>query len=230
MESRVSATGLKSVELDELTTDQIIINNEGLQYLHKYNILLPTVTEGFYNLQEEMDNIMISNTTQDLEILNLQQGLTTAQGNITTIATLAGTANANALAAGNLANQKSWILFFQKPLRSDISSNVYLDFDTNYFSTDASNNLTLNTNFWEKDISNDIYIYITSGKIGIGLTNPATNYKLDVSGNINCGEIYRNGTPISSTLSLFLPLTGGLLSGDLTRTSCSMKSVSANTF
>ena len=47
MESRVSATGLKSVELDELTTDQIIINNEGLQYLHKYNILLPTVTEGF---------------------------------------------------------------------------------------------------------------------------------------------------------------------------------------
>ncbi len=44
MESRVSATGLKSVELDELTTDQIIINNEGLQYLHKYNILLPTIT------------------------------------------------------------------------------------------------------------------------------------------------------------------------------------------
>ena len=38
MDSRVSATGLKSVELDELTTNQIIINNEGLQYLHKYNI------------------------------------------------------------------------------------------------------------------------------------------------------------------------------------------------
>ena len=54
MESRVSATGLKSVELDELTTDQIIINNEGLQYLHKYNILLPTMTEGYYNLQEEL--------------------------------------------------------------------------------------------------------------------------------------------------------------------------------
>ena len=30
MEIRVSATGLKSVELDELTTDQMIINNEGL--------------------------------------------------------------------------------------------------------------------------------------------------------------------------------------------------------
>ncbi len=47
MESHISATGLKSVELDELTTDQIIINNEGLQYFHKYNILIPTVTEGF---------------------------------------------------------------------------------------------------------------------------------------------------------------------------------------
>ncbi len=31
MESSVLATGLKSVELDELTTYQIIINNEGLQ-------------------------------------------------------------------------------------------------------------------------------------------------------------------------------------------------------
>ena len=61
----------------------------------------------------------------------------------------------------------------------------------------------------EKDISNDLYF--TSGKVGTGLTNP--NYNLDVLGNINCNEIYRNGTPISSTLSLFLPLTGGTLSG-----------------
>ncbi len=38
-----------------------------------------------------------------------------------------------ATAALNLANQKSWILFFQKPLRTDISNNVYFDFDTNYF-------------------------------------------------------------------------------------------------
>ena len=36
---RASATGLKSVELDEINTSQIIINNGGLQYLHKYNIL-----------------------------------------------------------------------------------------------------------------------------------------------------------------------------------------------
>ena len=60
MESRISATGLKSVELDELTTDQIIINNEGLQYLHKYNILLPTMTEGYYNLQEELDKRLVT--------------------------------------------------------------------------------------------------------------------------------------------------------------------------
>jgi hypothetical protein len=227
MDSRVSATGLKSVELDELTTDQIIINNEGLQYLHKYNILLPTMTEGFYNLQEEMDNIMISNTTQDLELIQLQSGLTTAQANITTLGAGLLLAAGEATAALDLANQKSWILFFQKPLRSDISSNVYLDFDTNYFSIDASNNLTLN-NFWKKDISNNLYF--TSGKIGIGLTNPDTNYKLDVLGNINCSEIYRNGTPLSSALSLFLPLVGGQLTGGLTGTTCSMTSVSAATF
>ncbi len=45
MDSRKSATGLKSVELDELTTNQIIIDNEGLQYIHKYSILFATVTE-----------------------------------------------------------------------------------------------------------------------------------------------------------------------------------------
>ena len=109
MDSRVSATGLKSVELDELTTNQIIINNEGLQYFHKYTILLPTVTEGFYNLQEELDNIMISNTTQDLELIQLQSGLTTAQGNITTLGAGLVAVGGEATAALNLANQKSWI-------------------------------------------------------------------------------------------------------------------------
>ena len=196
MESRVSATCLKSVELDELTTDQIIINNEGLQYLHKYNILLPTMTEGFYNLQEEMDNIMISNTTQDLELIQLQSGLTTAQANITTLGADLVIVGGIATSALDLANQKSWILFFQKPLRSDISSNVYLDFDTNYFKVDTSSNkLSLSDSFSQKDVSNNIYL--TSGKVGIGLTNPGTNYKLDVLENMNCGEIYRNGTPIS---------------------------------
>ncbi len=94
-------------------------------------------------------------------------------------------------------------LIFSKPLRSDISSNIYLDFNPNYFSIDASNNLTLNNDFWEKDVSNNTNF--VSGKVGIGLTNQASNYILDVSGNINCKEIYRNGTSISSTLSNFLP-------------------------
>jgi hypothetical protein len=52
LEGRVSATGLKSVESNELTTDKIIINNEGMQYYHEYNVFLPTMTEGHYNLQE----------------------------------------------------------------------------------------------------------------------------------------------------------------------------------
>ena len=47
------------------------MNNKGLQYFHKYNILIPTVTKGFYNLQEEIDDIMISNTTQDSKMLQL---------------------------------------------------------------------------------------------------------------------------------------------------------------
>ena len=119
------------------------------------------------------------------------------------------------------------ILFFQKPLRSDISSNVYLDFDTNYFSVDSSNNLTLN-NLWKKDISNNLYF--TSGKVGIGLTNPGINYKLDILGNMNCSEIYRNGTPISSTLSLFLPLTGGTLTGSLSGTTISATNMTASLF
>ena len=227
MEGRISATGLKSVEIDELTTNQIIINNEGLQYYHNYNILLPTVTEGYYNLQEELDNIMISNTTQDLELIQLEARMGSAEGSITTLGAGLLLTSAGTLLALDLVNQKSWILFFKKPLRSDISSNVYLDFDTNYFSIDSSNNLTLN-NLWKKDISNNLYF--TSGKVGIGLTNPGANYSLDVLNNINCAEIYRNGTPISSTLSLFLPLTGGILTGTLTGTTISATNMTASLF
>jgi hypothetical protein len=228
MESRISATGLKSVELDELTTDQIIINNEGLQYLHKYNILLPTMTEGYYNLQEEMDNIMISNTIQDLELLQLETRMGAAEGSITTLGAGLLLTSAGTLLALDLVNQKSWILFFQKPLRSDISSNVYLDFDTNYFRVDTSNNLSLSDTFWKKDVSNNLSF--TSGKIGIGITNPGANYALDVLNNINCAEIYRNGTPLSSTLSLFLPLTGGTLTGILTGTTISATNMTASLF
>jgi hypothetical protein len=143
MESRVSATGLKSVELDELTTDQIIINNEGLQYLHKYNILLPTMTEDYYNLQEELDNIMISNTTQDLELIQLETRMGAAEGNITTLGALAGTANIDALAAIDLANQKNWIIFWHAPFNYNVVNNhVYFNYDSKYFKIDASDNLT----------------------------------------------------------------------------------------
>jgi hypothetical protein len=39
-------------------------------------------------------------------------------------------------------------------------------------------------------------LYFNSGKIGIGVTTPGANYALDVLTNINCAEIYRNGTPV----------------------------------
>ena len=55
-------------------------------------------------------------------------------------------------------------------------------------------------------------------------------YDLDVLNNINCFEIYRNGTPLSSVLSLFLPLTGGILTGNLKGTTISATNVSASTF
>ncbi len=96
-------------------------------------------------------------------------------------------------------------------MRSDISSNVYLDFDTYYFKVDTSNNLQLSDTFWKKDASNNLYY--TSGKIGTGVTSPGANYALDVLNHMDCAEIYRNDTPISSTLSLFLPSTGGTLTG-----------------
>ncbi len=50
----------------------------------------------------------------------------TAEGNITTLGAGLVTVEGTATAALDLANKKSWILFFQKPLRTDISNNVYL--------------------------------------------------------------------------------------------------------
>ena len=46
---------------------------------------MPTSTERYYNLQEELDNIMISNTTQDLELLQLETRMGAAEGHITTL-------------------------------------------------------------------------------------------------------------------------------------------------
>ena len=76
--------------------------------------------------------------------------------------------------------------------------------------------------FGEKDISNNLYY--TYLEIGIGVTKP--NYDLDVLNIINCFEIYRNGTSLSSVLSLFLSLTGGILTGNLTGTTIAATNVS----
>jgi hypothetical protein len=85
------------------------------------------MTEGYYDLQEELDNIMISNTTQDLEFINLETRMTSAEGSITTLGAGLLLTTGTATTALDLVNQKSWILFFQKPLRWDISNIIFLD-------------------------------------------------------------------------------------------------------
>jgi hypothetical protein len=155
---------------------------------------------------------MISNTTQDLDFTTNTSWFDISASRYYKFRGYFSPYISGHIVSIRFSKKKSWILFFRKPLRSDISSNICLDFDTNYFSIDASDNLTLN-DFWKKDVSNNLVF--TSGKIGIGLTNPDTNFKLDVLENRNCSEIYRNGTPLSSTLSIFLPLSRGSLTGTL---------------
>jgi hypothetical protein len=78
----------------------------------------------------------------------------------------------------------------------------------------------------------------SSGRLGnLALTNlnasNITSGTLSISqGGIGTTTLSANQLLIgnAATLSSFLPLTGGLLSGNLTGTSCSMTSVSANTF
>ena len=107
---------------------------------------------------------MISNTFQDVELFTISNALSTATANITALGVLAATANTDALLAMDLANNKNWIIFWHAPFNYNVVNNhVYLNYDTNYFSIDASDNLTFN-DFWKKDISNNLYY--TSGKIG----------------------------------------------------------------
>jgi hypothetical protein len=75
--------------------------------------------------------------------------MSSVEGSITTLGAGLLLTSGGTLLALDLVNQKSWILFFQKPSRSDISNNVYLDFDSNYFKIDT-NNLTLSDTFWKK--------------------------------------------------------------------------------
>ena len=119
---------------------------------------------------------------------------------------------------------KQFLIFWQHPLRIDISNNAYFDYDTNYFTIDTSNNLTLK-NYWKRDVSNNLYY--NSSKVGIGLSLPT--YPLEVAGNmnINAGDLYRSGVSLSSTLSNFLPTSGGTLTGTLTGTTISSTNITA---
>jgi hypothetical protein len=103
-------------------------------------------------------------------------------------------------------SEKLGIVFSEAFKNTDISNNVYLNYDTNSFKAETSNNLSLSDTFWEKkDVIHNLFF--NSGKIGIqvGVRSPGANYALDVLTNINCAEICRNGTPICSTLSIVLP-------------------------
>jgi hypothetical protein len=60
------------------------------------------------------DNIMISNTTQDLDLLQIQAGLTSAHANITSLWPTLALTSAGTLLASDSVNQKSWILFSKK--------------------------------------------------------------------------------------------------------------------
>jgi hypothetical protein len=73
------------------------------------------MTEGYYSLQEELDNIMISNTVQDVELLQLETRMSAAEGSITTLGAGLLLTSGGLILALDLVNQKSWILFFQKP-------------------------------------------------------------------------------------------------------------------
>ena len=87
--------------LNGMLNDILLSKNARLVLESSY---IPTITEGYYNLQEEMDNIVISNTTQDIEFLTISNALSTATTNITALGVLAATANTNALLAMDLAN------------------------------------------------------------------------------------------------------------------------------
>ena len=148
---------------------------------------------------------MISNTFQDIELFTITNALSTATTNITALGVLAATANTNALLAMDLANNKNSLIFWHAPFNYNVVNNhVYLNYDTNYFSIDASDNLTFN-DFWKKDVSNNLYY--TSGKIGIGVTKP--NYDLDVLNNINCFEIYKKWNVRMASMA-FEEQNGGL--------------------
>ena len=71
------------------------------------------MTEGYYNLQEELDNIMISNKTQDLELIQLETRMASAEGSITTLGAGLLLTSGGVILALDLVNQKSWILFFK---------------------------------------------------------------------------------------------------------------------
>jgi len=76
-----------------------------------------------------------------------------------------------------------------------ITSNLYLNSNqlSNILKTYQKNDIGV----WNCNLITDSISYI-KGNVGIGMTMP--KYNLEVNSNINCGELYRNGIPLQTTL------------------------------
>lgn len=218
--NRISATGTKDIEADtidaqEITvgTNNVIVDQTGLQVYHPYNLELPLVFSGFWNVHDEIENIQILNDYQNFEINVICAKLGITQATLSAIQSevLAGTALSTAVgsvtgvnAIQALADKQDKIHVFSNPISyNDTSSTnriLSLKYDTT-LSLDASNNLKVtNPSVWTVlNTSNptNIKMYYPptgfAGSIGIGTTDPQT--LVDISGNLTVrGTLYKNGS------------------------------------
>ena len=82
------------------------------------------------------------------------------------------------------------------PSFSGGSGSSYVQLDSTYvtssetYANPSQNTISLETNNWNLDFSNNIYY--NTGNVGIGVDT--ANFELDVSGSVNCVELLVNGT------------------------------------
>ncbi len=206
-----------------------------INVFHQQDVTLPTRGEGWWVIHDELVSLQRDGIGLRFDVTNLQASSSLQSAYITSqgisignlesglIATTTIASSALTLAT-TLAITKNNIITWTDPFLYN-NDTLYLKYH-NSLSLDTSGNIKVtNPSQWTTTSGTLIYFNNT---IGIGLNNPNTSYKLDVLGNINCQEIYRSGVPITSTLSLFLPLTGGLLTGILTGTNINANYFSGN--
>ena len=94
----------------QLTTNEY---SSGTGNYHSTNFNNLKNTYGYYNLQEELDNIMISNTNQDLNLIQLETRMASAEGSTTTLGAGLLLTSGGTLLALDLVNQKFGNYFFK---------------------------------------------------------------------------------------------------------------------